>query len=71
LNYNIIFKPKAQSFMASVSDCLKDLWLPQIYASHLMHFNLLSCQSIREYTHTFTYLELLFQMNEFIPYTII
>jgi len=37
-----------------------------------MHFNLLSCQSIRESgnththtnTHAFTYLELLFEMNE-------
>lgn len=35
-----------------------------------MHFNLLSCQSIREsgnthtHIHAFTYLELLFEMNE-------
>lgn len=44
LNYNIIFKPEASS-VDSAGLGVKDLWLPQIYASHLMHFNLLSCQS--------------------------
>lgn len=37
-------KPEAKAGAATGADWMMDLWLQQIYATHLMHFNLLSCQ---------------------------